>query len=81
MSAVDPTFVAQATYDLRLRTGSPAIGKGVAQGSIVLAIPVFECVDPLSAGRVGDDPARSCEPSSALLGSGRTLEEVRHVVV
>ncbi len=51
LSGVDPMFVAPATYDYHLKAGSPAIGKGVAEGSAgsFPLTPVFEYVDPVSA--------------------------------
>jgi MYXO-CTERM domain-containing protein len=51
LSGVNPMFVNAATYDYHLSAGSPAIGKGVAQGSAgsFPLTPVFEYVDPVSA--------------------------------
>ncbi len=51
LSGVDPLFVNPATYDYHLQATSPAIGKGVAQGSAgaFSLVPVFEYVDPLSS--------------------------------
>jgi hypothetical protein len=50
LSGVDPMFVNPAMYDYHLMAGSPAIGKGVAEGSAGTfpLTPVWEYVDPVS---------------------------------
>ena len=50
LSGVDPMFVNASMYDYHLKMGSPAIGKGVAEGSAgsFSLVPVFEYVDPVS---------------------------------
>jgi hypothetical protein len=51
LSGVDPQFVSPSTYDYHLQSTSPAIGKGVAEGSAgsFPLTPVWEYVDPESA--------------------------------
>lgn len=51
LSGVDLMFVNAAMYDYHLTAGSPAVGKGVAEGSAggFPLSPVFEYVDPVSA--------------------------------
>ena len=51
LSGVDPSFVNPSTYDYHLTAASPAVGKGVAEGSAGAfpLTPVFEHVDPASA--------------------------------
>jgi uncharacterized membrane protein YgcG len=50
LSGVDPLFVNPAMYDYHLTSGSPAIGKGVAEGSAGTfpLTPAWEYVDPVS---------------------------------
>jgi hypothetical protein len=51
LSGVDPQFVSPSTYDYHLQSTSPAIGKGVAEGSAgsFPLTPAWEYVDPESA--------------------------------
>ena len=51
LSGMNPMFVNPAMYDYHLMSGSPAIGKGVAQGSAggFSLVPVFEYADVASA--------------------------------
>jgi hypothetical protein len=84
LSGVDPQFVAPSSYDYHLKSTSPAIGKGVAEGSAAgfPLTPVWEYVDPESAVVRATRRARTARSAAAAGGAadrrrgrGRAREE------
>jgi hypothetical protein len=73
LSGVDALFVNAAAYDYHLTQGSPARGKGVAEGmaGTFSLVPVFEYVQPLaSVARTAADDLGAFEYGTNTAGAG-----------